>query len=191
MTDMVSSGLDATTLSAIIDGRHSDPFAVLGPHEEGGAVIIRAFVPAASRMEVIDSGTGASVAHMTRIAEPGFFEVELRQKPVWFGYRLRASNDGGSWEFDDPYRFGPVLGDIDDHLIREGTHQRLWERLGAHVTEHQQVPGVAFAVWAPSASRVAVTGDFNDWDGRRHPMRNRRDTGIWEIFIPGVAPGAL
>jgi 1,4-alpha-glucan branching enzyme len=191
MTDLVSSGLDATTLSAIIDGRHGDPFAVLGPHEEDGTVIIRAFVPGATRMEVIDSGTGAAVAAMRRVAESGFFEVELRQKPVWFGYRLRASNGGGTWEFDDPYRFGPVLGDIDDYLIREGTHQRLWERLGAHSTEHQQVQGVSFAVWAPNASRVAVVGDFNDWDGRRHPMRSRRGTGIWEIFMPGVAPGAL
>jgi 1,4-alpha-glucan branching enzyme len=191
MTDLVSSALDATTLAAIIDGRHSDPYAVLGPHEDDGTVIIRVFVPAASRMEVIDPVTGASIASMTRVAEPGFFEAELRQKPVWFGYRLRASNDGGVWEFDDPYRFGPVLGDIDDYLIREGTHQRLWERLGAHSTEHQHVQGVSFAVWAPNASRVAVVGDFNDWDGRRHPMRNRRDTGVWEIFMPGVAPGAL
>ena len=191
MSAVVSSSLDAATLSAIIDGRHADPFAVLGPHEEGGAIVIRAFVPVATRMEVIDAQTGASVARMVRVGEPGFFEAELRGKPVWFGYRLHAGNDGGSWEFDDPYRFGPVLGDIDDYLIREGTHQRLWERLGAHVTEHQKVKGVSFAVWAPSAGRVAVVGDFNDWDGRRHPMRKRQGTGVWEIFMPGVGPDAL
>ena len=146
---------------------------------------------AATRLEVIDAETNAALARMDRIAEPGFFEVELRGKPVWFGYRLRAANEGGTWEFDDPYRFGPVLGDLDDYLIREGTHQRLWERLGAHVTEHQGVRGVSFAVWAPNASRVALVGDFNDWDGRRHGMRKRRGTGVWEIFLPGLGPDAL
>ncbi|HWA50913.1 MAG TPA: 1,4-alpha-glucan branching protein GlgB [Dongiaceae bacterium] len=191
MSALVSSSLDAATLSAIVDGRHADPFAVLGPHEQGGAIVIRAFVPAATRLEVIDAQTGTSIARMARVGEPGFFEAELRGKPIWFGYRLRAANDGGTWEFDDPYRFGPVLGDIDDYLIREGTHQRLWERLGAHVTEHQKVKGVSFAVWAPSAARVAVVGDFNEWDGRRHPMRYRQGTGVWEIFMPGIGADAL
>lgn len=191
MTDLMSSTLDAAALSAIVDGRHGDPFAVLGPHEVGGTVVIRAFVPSATRLEVIEAETGAPVARMSRVAEPGFFEAALRGKPAWFGYRLRAANDGGTWEFDDPYRFGPVLGDLDDYLIREGTHQRLWERLGAHVVVHQGVPGVSFAVWAPNAGRVALVGDFNDWDGRRHPMRNRRGTGVWEIFMPGLGAGAL
>ena len=159
MTDLVSSNLDATTLSAIIDGRHADPFAVLGPHEEGGAVIIRAFVPAATRMEVIDSGTGASVARMTRVAEPGFFEVELRAKAGLVRISsARTATTAAAWEFDDPYRFGAVLGDIDDYLIREGTHQRLWERLGAHVDGTSA--GAGRFLCSLGAQRVAGRGGW-------------------------------
>ncbi|HEV8388926.1 MAG TPA: 1,4-alpha-glucan branching protein GlgB [Dongiaceae bacterium] len=191
MTDLVSSTLDAATVSAIVDGRHGDPFAVLGPHEVGGVVVIRAFVPGAARLEVIDPATNAVAARLSRVAEPGLFEGQVPKRPVWFSYRLRASNAGGTWEFDDPYRFGPVLGDLDDYLIREGTHQRLWERLGARIAQHQDVWGVSFAVWAPNASRVTVVGEFNDWDGRRHPMRNRCGTGVWELFVPGLKQDTL
>ncbi|RME62537.1 MAG: 1,4-alpha-glucan branching protein GlgB, partial [Alphaproteobacteria bacterium] len=183
--------LDAATMSAIVDGRHDDPFAVLGPHEVGGKLVVRAFVPAAAKLAVIDPETGRIAAHLKCVADPGLFEGHVRGRPVWFGYRLRASNAGGSWEFDDPYRFAPVLGEMDDYLIREGTHQRLWERLGAHVIRHQDTDGVCFAVWAPNAARVAVVGDFNDWDGRRHPMRRRAGTGVWELFLPGLGAGAL
>jgi 1,4-alpha-glucan branching enzyme len=96
--------------------------------------------------------------------------------------------DGGSWTFADAYRFGPVLGDLDEYLIGEGTHRRLWDVLGAHVREHEGARGTHFAVWAPNAQRVSVVGGFNAWDGRRHPMR-RRGTGIWEIFVPGYRRG--
>ncbi len=89
----------------------------------------------------------------------------------------------------DPYSFGPVLGPMDDYYIREGSHLRLFDKMGAHPIQHEGVDGVHFAVWAPNARRVSVVGDFNAWDGRRHTMRLRRDTGIWEIFIPGVQPG--
>jgi 1,4-alpha-glucan branching enzyme len=191
MTDLVSPTLDAATISAIVDGRHGDPFAVLGPHEVGGTLVIRAFVPAAARLEVIDPESNVVAARLARIGEPGFFDGVVAQRPVWFSYRLRASNAGGTWEFDDPYRFGPVLGELDDYLMREGTHQRLWERLGARVVQHQTAWGVSFAVWAPSASRVAVVGDFNEWDGRRHPMRSRRGTGVWELFVPGLQQDTL
>ena len=105
--------------------------------------------------------------------DAGLFEGLIKGKPVWLGYRLRASNAGGSWELEDPYRFGPVLDELDDYLMREGTHRRLWEKLGAHAIEHEGVSGVHFAVWAPNASRVSVVGDFNDWDGRRSVMRTR------------------
>jgi 1,4-alpha-glucan branching enzyme len=184
------SALDAATVSAIVDGRHGDPFAVLGPHEAPGGIVVRAFVPAATRLQVIEADTGTVVVDMAKIGEPGLFEARIADRPAWFGYRLRAANDGGTWEFDDPYRFGPLFGDVDDHLIREGTHRRLWERLGAHVVEHQGARGTAFAVWAPNAARVAVVGDFNDWDGRGHPMRLRAAIGIWELFLPGVDAGA-
>ena len=91
----------------------------------------------------------------------------------------------------DPYSFGPVLGPMDDYYINEGTHLRLFDKLGAHAMEFEGVPGVHFAVWAPNARRVSVVGPFNDWDGRRHPMRNRIDTGVWEVFIPAIGPGTI
>ena len=91
----------------------------------------------------------------------------------------------------DPYSFGPVLGPMDDYYIAEGTHLRLFDKLGAHAMEFEGVPGVHFAVWAPNARRVSVVGPFNDWDGRRHPMRNRFETGVWEVFIPELGPGTI
>jgi 1,4-alpha-glucan branching enzyme len=105
-------------------------------------------------------------------------------------YRLRAEGHGATWEFEDPFRFGPVLGEMDEYLLGEGTHKRLWQVLGAHVITHEGVDGTHFAVWAPNAERVSVVGDFNIWDGRRNPMRRRGATGVWETFIPGLGEGA-
>ena len=104
-------------------------------------------------------------------------------------YRLKAANAGGSWEFVDPYALPPVLGEMDDYLLVEGTHRSLYERLGAHPMRLDGVAGVHFAVWAPHAARVSVVGDFNGWDGRLHQMRKRIDSGLWEIFAPDVAEG--
>jgi 1,4-alpha-glucan branching enzyme len=120
----------------------------------------------------VDSIDCAVVATLDRRDPAGFFE-------------------GVTWEFDDPYRFGPVLGELDDSLICEGTHRQLWTKLGSHVITHTGVTGAHFAVWAPNAMRVSVVGDFNEWDGRRHPMRGRTQTGVWEIFIPGLGEGTL
>ena len=101
-------------------------------------------------------------------------------------------NAGGSWDLHDPYRFPPVLGELDDYLMREGTHRRLWERLGAHAIEHAGVAGVHFAVWAPNAARVSVVGDFNGWDGRRNPMRTpRRGRGLGDLHSWRRRGGAL
>lgn len=100
-------------------------------------------------------------------------------------------SDGNTQTYEDPYRFGPVLTEMDQHLIGEGTHQKLWSALGAHVIELDGVAGTHFAVWAPSARRVSVVGDFNNWDGRRHAMRRVGVTGVWEIFLPGVGEGDL
>src|SRR6202000_881660 len=101
--------------------------------------------------------------------------------------RSRCSAPGHRWELTDPYSFGPVLGPVDDLLIAEGTHFRLYDKLGAHLIRHEGADGVHFAGWAPNARRVSVVGDFNDWDGRRHVMRRRNDIGVWEIFIPDIA----
>ena len=118
---------------------------------------------------------------------PGVFTGTVPPGP----YRLRGTApDGTTWDFDDPYRFGPVLGEMDEYLLGEGTHRRIWKVLGAHVCTHDGARGVHFAVWAPNALRVSVVGDFNQWDGRRHPMRLRGATGVWEIFLPDLGDGA-
>ena len=133
-------------------------------------------------------GRGAA---MTCRDPSGFFEALLADGIGRGRYRLLATNAGGSWEFDDPFSFGPVLGALDDHLLIEGTHQTLYQRLGAHSITLDGVQGVHFAVWAPHAWRVSVVGDFNAWDGRRHPMRKRIDSGLWEIFAPGIGEGTV
>ena len=183
--------LSGTEARAIVEGAHRDPFAVLGPHEADGGVLIRAFIQGAESLEVIESATGHSLGELARRHGDGLFEGLIRDKPSWLAYRLRAGRGANSWEVEDPYRLGPVLGEIDNHLLAEGTHQRLYERLGAHILTHEGLDGVHFSTWAPNAQRVSVVGDFNGWDGRRHPMRHHPPTGIWEIFIPGLGEGAV
>src|SRR5450631_3343318 len=189
MTLKTTVKLARSNIAALIEARHGDPFAVLGPHKVSGRTVLRALVPRAESLEVLDSAEGTVIATLARIDPAGLFEGVILGKPVGFAYRLRAANAAGAWEFDDPYRFGPVLGELDDYLIGEGTHRQLWEKLGSHVIEHTGVTGAHFAVWAPNATRVSVVGDFNQWDGRRHPMRLRRESGIWEIFLPGIGQG--
>jgi 1,4-alpha-glucan branching enzyme len=179
--------LPAPEVEAIVTGRHGDPFAVLGLHPSGHDWVVRAFVPGAEELEVLDKD-GKRLVWLPRRHQAGFFEgslpVSSRQT---LGYLAR--NAGGSWTVIDPYLLGPVLGPLDDYYIGEGNHLRLHDRLGAHPMRHEGHEGVHFAVWAPNAARVSVTGDFNGWDGRTHAMRKRRDTGIWEIFIPGAHEG--
>lgn len=175
-------------VAAIAAARHPDPFAVLGAHVVPQGVAIRAFVPHAETLEA-RAPDGTLLAALDRRHDAGFFEGVLKRKRHAPDYRLHAANAGGAWELDDPYRFAPVLGEVDDYLLVEGAHRRLWERLGAHVLAHQGVQGVHFAVWAPHALRVSVVGDFNGWDGRRAHMRKRVDSGLWEIFIPAAHEG--
>ena len=175
-------------IRAIVTANSDDPFAVLGMHGDGGDIVVRAFFPHASRVDVIDATTGENVAQLPRLHRDGFFAGPTGRKKR-FPYRLRLSVGTTATEVDDPYRFGAVLGEVDLYLFGEGTHQRLYDKLGAHPMMLEGVAGVLFAVWAPSARRVSVVGDFNDWDGRRHPMR-RRTGGVWELFVPGVPLGA-
>jgi 1,4-alpha-glucan branching enzyme len=174
-------------VEALAAGRHGDPFAVLGPHAAGGGTVVRAFVPHAATLAVEDRD-GNRLAPLERRHVDGVFEG-LVDGDVR-AYRLRAENEGGGWTVEDPYRFPPLLGPLDDYLHTEGTHLRLWDKLGARPLTLEGVDGTHFAVWAPRARRVSVVGDFNDWDGRRHVMRKRVDTGVWEIFLPAVGPGA-
>ena len=183
MTDAL---IDRDAARAICEGRHGDPFAVLGPHKRAAGFTITAFVPGADRVQALTGKAGKPV-EMTEVdGAPGVFVCALPRKA---DYRLRAEGHGTAWEWEDPFRFGPVLGEMDEYLLGEGTHKRLWQVLGAHLVTHEGVQGVHYAVWAPNAERVSVVGDFNIWDGRRHPMRRRGPTGVWELFIPGLTEG--
>jgi 1,4-alpha-glucan branching enzyme len=174
-------------VAALVSARHGDPFALLGPHRVAEGWVVRALVPHAEAVTAIASD-GAPLAELTRRHDAGFFEGVIAgdTRPV---YALAARNAGGAWRLEDPYAFGPVLGDWDDHLLLEGTHRALYRRLGAHFCTHEGATGTRFAVWAPRARRVSVVGDFNAWDGRRHQMRKRVTSGLWDIFAPGVGPG--
>jgi alpha-1,4-glucan:alpha-1,4-glucan 6-glycosyltransferase len=179
--------LAAEAAEAIAIGTHGDPFSVLGVHPCGTGFLARAFVPGAVTVKA-QTLDGKDVGTLSPGAVAGLFEgrVALGKRQV---LRYLASGPGGEWSFIDPYSFGPVLGPMDDYYIAEGSHLRLFDKLGAHPLTHEGVEGFHFAVWAPSARRVSVVGDFNLWDGRRHVMRRRVDTGIWEIFLPGIGAG--
>ena len=179
--------LDGATAEALVAGRPIDAFAVLGPHEVGGRRIVRVFLPGARRVEVIGRGDRRSWAELAPGACAGLFEGPVAQSGP---YSLRIHWPGAVQETEDAYAFGPVLGDLDLHLFNEGRHFELADALGANPTSREGVDGVRFAVWAPNAERVAVIGDFNSWDRRRHPMRLRPAAGVWEIFIPRLAAGA-
>src|SRR5258708_18321173 len=178
-------------VAAIVAGRHGDPFAFLGMHAAGGGLYVRAFLPDAGAMAVVESASSKIVADAERIHPAGLFVATMPERKEPFRYRLRAQL-GNKWhEFDDVYRFPPVLGELDLHLLVEGNHLASYQKLGTHGIVHDGVEGIAFAVWAPNARRVSVVGDFNEWDGRRMPMRQRHAGGFWEIFVPGLRPGHL
>jgi 1,4-alpha-glucan branching enzyme len=177
----------ASDIAAIVAGTHGNPFAVLGTQEAEKGFVARCFVPHAEFVTAFTLA-GKEVGELTRRHDAGFFEGKLsirKRQPL----KYRARNAGGEWWLTDPYSFGPVLGPMDDYYIAEGSHLRLFDKLGAHLLKHEGASGVHFAVWAPNAKRVSVVGDFNEWDGRRHAMRLRQDIGIWEIFIPDIEAG--
>ncbi|MBL8578952.1 MAG: 1,4-alpha-glucan branching protein GlgB [Mesorhizobium sp.] len=177
----------AGDVEAVVKGVHGDPFAILGVQEAAGGFVARCFVPNAetATAHALD---GREIGVLKRRDDRGFFEgvVDIAERQP---LRYHLANPGGDWWVTDPYSFGPVLGPMDDYYIAEGSHLRLFDKLGAHLIEHEGASGFNFAVWAPNAKRVSVVGEFNEWDGRRHSMRNRKDTGIWEIFIPDLDPG--
>ncbi len=174
---------------AIADGQDPDPFAVLGPHRDGRACVVRCFQPQAQTVALVDRD-GQMLAPMTRIDAAGIFVGRLPSGKRHYRLRIDEGRQR-SYDTEDPYRFPSLLGELDLHLIGEGKHQRLYDKLGAHVVRQLEVVGVHFAVWAPNALRVSVIGDFNDWDGRRHVMRFHPSIGVWEIFIPELSAGAL
>ncbi|MCJ1899458.1 MULTISPECIES: 1,4-alpha-glucan branching protein GlgB [Paracoccus] len=175
---------DPAVLIRITEGRFDDPFAVLGPHLRGGLRHVTAFDPGAQELAAVVGGK----AHPLDPVE-GYSGLFHGKVPGAEPYLLRGRRDGEEWLIEDAYRFGPILGELDEYLLGEGRHHRLWQALGAHVIEHQGTAGTHFAVWAPNARRVSLIGDFNAWDGRRHVMRRRGATGVWEIFMPGLGEG--
>ncbi len=176
-------------LKALADGRHHDPFSLLGPHNESGRRIVRTLQPGARSVELVGAD-GDVMGMLEREPFDGLFSGPL--PPRKRTYRLRINWGGGAvQEIEDPYRFPSTLGEMDLYLLGEGSDKYIYRKLGAQRRTLLGVEGTRFAVWAPNASRVSVVGDFNSWDGRRHVMRLHPGNGIWEIFIPEVGRGAL
>ncbi|MBV9006007.1 MAG: hypothetical protein JO181_15205, partial [Solirubrobacterales bacterium] len=176
-------------LDALVRREHPDPHSILGAHPVDSGVVIRAYRPAARAITaLLPDGT---TAELEQLHPGGVFEGFLDGVTLPLRYRLEVDyGAAGTFTLDDPYSFAPTLGELDLHLIGEGRHERLYEFLGAHMREMDGVRGVAFAVWAPAGRAVSVVGDFNSWDGRLHAMRSMGPSGIWELFLPGVEPGA-
>jgi len=168
-------------MDAILSGHVVDPFSVFGPRHRGQTGHLVAFDPNATAMTAVTTKGDIALDALGN----GVFAGDIGRLRK---YQLRGTDGQRDWLCQDPYCFGPVLGELDIYLIGEGTHRRLWQALGAHAMTHQGAEGVHFAVWAPNARRVSVVGEFNALDGRRAPMRNR-GAGVWEIFLPGVTQG--
>jgi 1,4-alpha-glucan branching enzyme len=176
----------AAAIEALLGGSHADPFSLLGVHEGPDGSFARVILPGANTAEAF-ALSGKSLGKLKRIDSRGLFEGKIKGTPQPLRYQATAGDT--CWWTADAYSFGPVLGPVDDLLIAQGTHFRLFDKLGSHLITHQGATGLHFAVWAPNAQRVSVVGDFNNWDSRRHAMRKRTDIGVWEIFIPEIGYG--
>ncbi len=189
--------ISKTDLAALLAAKHATPHSVLGmhPHKRGKSegVVARAFLSGAVACEVVELDTQPQKKFpMTRIAPEGVFEAFIAKHPQVFRYQLRATYGSGEMrQFFDPYCFLPTLGEQELYLFNEGNEHRIYDKLGSHVRDLGGVVGVSFAVWAPSAARVSVVGNFNRWDGRFHPMRSLGASGVWELFVPGLGEGEL
>jgi 1,4-alpha-glucan branching enzyme len=184
--------MEPSQRAALLEGRHGDPHTVLGPHavtvDGTGGVVVRVLQPDAADALIIRDGVAASM----RAEGDGLFSVFVPGASVPMRYTVRfIAPDGRTWERGDPYRHLPSVGELDLYLFREGTHRRLWDALGAHLRTMDGDEGTAFAVWAPNATRVSVVGEWCNWDGRQFPMRRLAESGLWELFVPGVAENAL
>ena len=194
---MINEALDVERLlppsdeaARLARGEHHDPHGILGAHAAPGGSLVRAFHPDATGAALLDDAGDAQP--MVRLGNGLWGRFIADAAPASLSYRVRFGfADGATWEHPDPYRFLPTLGELDLHLISEGSHERLWEVLGAHPRTMEGVTGVSFAVWAPNARSVRVVGDFCRWDGRLFPMRSLGASGVWELFVPDIAAGEL
>ncbi|AEG48280.1 1,4-alpha-glucan-branching enzyme [Sphingobium chlorophenolicum L-1] len=182
-------GLTPEQIARLLEGREDDPFATLGVHPAGKGFTACVLLPEAVSVTAYRLD-GKAVGALDRIDPAGLFfgRLSIRKRQPLRYHATYA--DGGEYSLIDPYSFGPVLGPMDDHYFAEGSHARLFDKMGAHIITHEGVEGTHFAVWAPNARRVSVVGDFNRWDGRRGAMRRRQDSGVWEIFLPEVGVGS-
>ena len=178
-------------IEALLEGRHWDPFSILGPHwTEAQGLSVRVLLPGGADVWILPKPGHGEAVRAVETHPGGLFEASLGHVGEGFRYRLRLRmRSGAEWECEDTYRFGRVLSDLDVYLLAEGTHLRNFEKLGAHFVTIDGVRGLHFAVWAPNAERVSVVGSFNSWDGRRHPMRNLGTSGLWELFVPELLEG--
>ena len=177
-------------LAMLQRGESHDPFSVLGRHPDGDGVIVRAFMPNAETVDLEGFGP------MARVPQTDIFEIRLQKSqaealPPHHRLIWVEKADGQRHAAVSPYSFAPLLADLDLHLFNEGRHHHIYRLLGAHFIEIDGISGCRFAVWAPAVRRASVVGDFNGWNGLRHPMRNRGGSGVWELFIPGLQPGDL
>jgi len=191
----LASTLQPKEIETLVSAELTDPFTLLGAHavslSTGQAVVVRAFLPAAKSVAVLDLDPDRKI-QAQQVDKKGLFEAVLPGSREILPYRLQADFGTGSIvTFYDCYSFLPVLTEYDLYLINQGTHYEIYKKLGAHPWQHQGVSGILFGVWAPSATRVSVVGDFNSWDGRRHQMRCRGLSGVWELFIPHLTQGLL
>ena len=186
MKDQSTSKLDSESIK-IIEAKHHDPFSVLGRHPHGKLITVKVYLPYAESVSFANGGPG-----IPRISGTDFFEYTAQQKELPEHYQLAWIDKDGSKHTDyDPYDFGVQLPEFDRHLFAEGKHWHIYQKMGAHQHTVENIGGVLFNVWAPNAGRVSVIGNFNRWDGRCNPMRSLGGSGIWELFIPGLAAGCL
>ncbi len=173
-------------LLKIIEARHHDPFSILGMHTQGNQITVTVFLTDTQRAWLNDD------LELTRIEGTDLFQWIGSSSEISLPYRVnRVAGNNHTYSHLDPYCFPPQLSSFDLHLFSEGKHWHAYNMLGAHKHEIDGIPGILFATWAPSAQRVSIVGDFNQWDGRSHPMRVRGDSGVWELFIPELTEGEL
>ena len=186
------SNFISTEIDRVIDSDHHDPFVVLGLHfidEAPRAALVRTFQPHAEWVQIVIDG---QKRYMYKMRPEGLFEIVLSELSEPFPYEFEIKYyDNTIACITDPYRFLPQLGDMDRYLFNSGTHYNIYDKLGAHPCAIDGIAGTLFRVWAPAARRVSVIGSFNSWDGRVHQMRSLENSGIWELFIPGVTEKAL
>ncbi len=178
-------------LKAVVKGTSADPHGVLGMHDapEGRkGIVVRVYDPAADAVTLIAAGKRHA---MPKIWKEGVFELNFPARKRHFDYTLEKVYGKDVFTSADPYHFLPGVGEMDLYLFNQGEHRRVYDMMGAHTKTYGNVTGTLFTVWAPNAVRVSVVGSFNCWDGRRHQMRRLGNSGVWEIFIPGTAPGDI